>query len=110
MLRLLQMCSKKRQTQVFIVFHINIKSDFADGHVIVGVRSTLHVQGISLLCGINVAGGKAMMDPIVSEEVSNEENELDNRVVFSYMCCNLSHENAFGRRGDFITRWYYRNK
>jgi hypothetical protein len=37
---------------------------------------------ISLLFGINVAGGKVLMDPIVSEEASYEENELENRVVF----------------------------
>jgi hypothetical protein len=64
------------------VFHINLKSDFAYGQVIVGVRPTLPVQDISLLFGINVAGGKAIMDPIVSEEASYEENELENRVVF----------------------------
>ena len=43
---------------------------------------TLPVQDISLLFGINVAGGKVIMDPIVSEEASYEENELENRVVF----------------------------
>ena len=64
------------------MFHINLKSDFAYGQVIVGVRPTLPVQDISLLFGINVAGGKAIMDPIVSEEASYEENELENRVVF----------------------------
>jgi hypothetical protein len=26
------------------------------------------------------------------------------------MCCNFSHEKASGRRGDFIARWYRRNK
>jgi hypothetical protein len=39
------------------VFHINLKSDFAYGQVIVGGRPTLPVQDISLLFGINVAGG-----------------------------------------------------
>jgi hypothetical protein len=37
------------------VFHINLKTDFAYGQVIVGVRPTLPVQDISLLFGINVA-------------------------------------------------------
>ena len=35
-----------------------------------------------MLFGINVAGGKAILDPIVSEEASYEENELENKVVF----------------------------
>ena len=40
------------------MFHINFKSDFAYGQVVVGVRRTLPVDDISLLFGINVAGGK----------------------------------------------------
>jgi hypothetical protein len=63
------------------VFHINLKSDFAYGQVVVGVRPALPVQDSSLLFGINVAGGKSIMDPIVSEEASYEEHELENRVV-----------------------------
>jgi hypothetical protein len=58
------------------VFHINLKSDFAYGQVVVGVRPTHPVQDISLLFGINVAGDKVIMDPIVSEEASYEDNEL----------------------------------
>ena len=72
------------------MFHINLKSDFAYGHVIVGVRPTLPVQDISLFFGINVAGGKAIMDPIVSEEASYEENELENRVVFPTCAVTLA--------------------
>ena len=56
----------------------------------VGVRPTLPVQDISLLFGINVAGGKAIMDPIVSEEASYEENELENRVVFPTCAVTLA--------------------
>jgi hypothetical protein len=64
-------------------FHsVQLKSDFAYGQVVDGVRPTLPIQDISLLFGINVAGGKVIMDPIVSEEASYEENELENRVVF----------------------------
>ena len=55
------------------MFHINLKSDFAYGQIVVRVRPTLPVQDISLLFGINVAGGKVIMDPIVSEEASYED-------------------------------------
>ena len=72
------------------MFHINLKSDFAYGQGIVGVRPTLPVQDISLLFGINVAGGKAIVDPIVSEEASYEENELENRVVFPTCAVTLA--------------------
>ena len=76
------MCCYKRRTQVFIVFHVNLKSDFAYGQVVVGVRPTLPVQDMSSLFGIDVAGGKAIVDPIISVEASYAENELENRVVF----------------------------
>lgn len=46
---------------------------------LVGVRPTLPVEGISLLLGNN----KVIMEPIVSDEPSYEENELENTEVFS---------------------------
>ena len=43
---------------------------------ILWLLSELPVEDISLLFGINVAGDKAIMAPIVSEEHSYEDNEL----------------------------------
>jgi hypothetical protein len=37
-----------------------------------------------------VADGKVIMNPIVSEEASHEENELENRVVFPACAVNLA--------------------
>jgi hypothetical protein len=86
------MCCYKRHTQVDIVFHINLKSDFAYGQVVVGVRPTLPVQDMSLLFGIDVVGGKVILDPIVSEEASYAENELENRVVFPACAVTLGRK------------------
>ena len=69
---------------------INSKVFFVSGKAVVGIRPTLPVQGISLLFGINVAGGNAIMNPIVSEEASYEENELENRVVFPTCAVTLA--------------------
>ena len=69
---------------------INSKLDFVSGQAVVGIRPTLPVQGISLLFGINVAGGKVIMDPIVSEEASYEGNELGNRVVLPTCAVTLA--------------------
>ena len=57
------------------MFHVNLKSDFAYGQVLVGVRSTLPVHDMSSLFGIDVAGDKVIMDPIISEEACYAENE-----------------------------------
>ena len=55
--------------------HIHLKSGFVWGQVVVGVRPTLPVEDISLLFGIDMAGHKAIMAPIISEEPTYEENE-----------------------------------
>jgi hypothetical protein len=47
---------------------INLKLDFVSGRAIVGIRSMLPVEYSSLLFGIDYAGVKAIMDPIVCEE------------------------------------------
>ena len=55
--------------------HINLKSHFVLRQIIAGVKPTLPVGDISLLFGINLAGDKAIMDPIIFEQNSYEENE-----------------------------------
>ena len=49
---------------------ISLKSDLVTGPVIVGVRPTLPVPGISLLLGNDLAGGKVVPDPIVCEKIT----------------------------------------
>jgi hypothetical protein len=48
--------------------HINLKSDFVSGQVVVGVRPTLPFVDISLLFGIDMASHKVIKVPIISEE------------------------------------------
>jgi hypothetical protein len=50
------------------------------------------VEDISLLFGIDMAGDKVIMAPIISEDPSYEENELKKYRDFSCMFFNLSHE------------------
>jgi hypothetical protein len=56
--------------------HINLKSNVVSGQVVVGVKPTLSVQYISLLFGIDLPGANAIMDPVVYEEATYEENTL----------------------------------
>ena len=59
---------------------IYLKSDLITGPVIVGVRPTLPVQGVSLLLGNDLAGGKVVPDPIVCEKLTSDvasEDEND---------------------------------
>ena len=45
---------------------------------------------MSSLFGIDVAGGKVTMDPIIPEEANYAENELENRVVFPACAVTLA--------------------
>ena len=74
--------------------HIKLKSNFVSGQVVVGVRPTLPVEDIALLFGIEMAGDKVIMAPIISEDPIYEENELKKYRDCSCMCCNVSHEKA----------------
>ena len=87
------------------MFHINLKTDFAYGQVIVGVRPTLPVHDSSLLFGINVAGGKVILDQMVSVEASYEENELENRVVFPTCAVTLATKMPLAK--EETARWYH---
>jgi hypothetical protein len=48
------------------------------------------VEDISLLFGIDVAGDKVIMAPIISEDPSYEENELKKYRDLSCMSCNVA--------------------
>ena len=54
------------------------------------VMPTLPVVGASLLLGSDLAGEIAIMTPIVNDEPSNEDNELENTEVFS--ACVVTRE------------------
>jgi hypothetical protein len=56
--------------------HIILKSNVVSGQVVVGVKPTLSIQYIFLLFAIDLAGAKVIMNPVVSEKASYEENEL----------------------------------
>ena len=65
--------------------HINLKSKVVSGQVVIGVRPTLSIQYISLLFAIDLTGAKVIMDPVVSEKASYEENELENPGFFLHV-------------------------
>ena len=66
------------------------------------IMPTLPVDGVSLLLGSDLAVEMAMMSPIVYDEPSYEDNELENTEVFSAcvvtreMRTNLEEDNLKG--------------
>ena len=55
---------------------------------LVGVIPTLPVEGISLLLGNDLACDNVIMEPIVSDEPSYEENRIRTYRHFFYLCGN----------------------
>jgi len=66
---------------------VNIKSDLVSRSVTVGVRSTLPVEGVSLLLGNVLAGDQVVANSIVSHEpcVQEDSQEQEDPDVFLHV-------------------------
>ncbi|KAJ8049249.1 hypothetical protein HOLleu_01918 [Holothuria leucospilota] len=53
---------------------INLKSDLVSGSVIVGVRPTIPLKGVSLLLGNDLAGGKVVANAILTDKPCDYNN------------------------------------
>ena len=52
---------------------VNIKSSLINGKIVIGMRPSLPVEGISLILGNDLAGEKVMVDPRVVEKPRDDE-------------------------------------
>ena len=53
---------------------VNIKSSLINGTIVIGMRPSLPVEGISLILGNDLAGEKVMVDPRVVEKPRDDQN------------------------------------
>ena len=59
---------------VLVPLHkVNIKSSLINGNIVIGMRPSLPVEGISLILGNYLAGEKVMVDPRVVEKPRDDE-------------------------------------
>ena len=52
---------------------VNIKSNLINGNIVIGMRPSLPVEGISMILGNDLAGEKVMVDPRVVEKPRDDE-------------------------------------
>ena len=52
---------------------VNIKSSLINGNIVIGMRPSLSVEGISLILGNDLAGERLMVDPRVVEKPRDDE-------------------------------------
>ena len=57
-----------------LLHEVNIKSSLINGNIVIGMRPSLPVEGISLILGNDLAGEKVMVDPRVVEKPRDDEN------------------------------------
>ena len=53
---------------------VNIKSSLINGNIVIGMRPSLPVEGISLILGNDLAGERVMVDPRVVEKPRDDEH------------------------------------
>ena len=54
---------------------VNIKSSLINGNIVIGMRPSLPVEGISLILGNDLAGERVMVDPRVVEKPRDEQGK-----------------------------------
>ena len=71
---------------------VSLESDLVSGPVVVGVRPTLSIQGVSLILGNDLAGGKVVPDlQVVNEHESIKEGaELDDKMSDVFPACAIT--------------------
>ena len=59
---------------------VNIKSSLINGNIVIGMRPSLPIEGISLILGNDLAGEKVMVDPRVVE-IPRDDEKTEERLV-----------------------------
>ena len=76
---------------------VNIKSSLINGNIVIGMRPSLLVEGISLILGNDLAGERVMVDPRVVEKPRDDEV---GRKVPRYIPCLCGNTFNEGKEGS----------
>ena len=76
---------------------VNIKSSLINGNIVIGMRPSLPVEGISLILGNDLAGEKVMVDPRVVEKP--RDYEKTQRLAEKFLGIFLAKKEAIKEQG-----------
>ena len=80
---------------------VNIKSSLINGNIVIGMRPSLPVEGISLILGNDLAGEKVMVDPrVVEKPRDDKKNGEVCRKVPRYIPCLCGYTFNEGKEGS----------
>ena len=73
--------------------HVFFTSDLVSGPVTVGVRSSLPIDGVHFLLGNDLAGGKVVPSPVVTDKPKIEEviDPILEEIPDLYPSCAVTH-------------------
>ena len=84
-----------------LLHEVNIKSSLINGNIVIGMRPSLPVEGISLILGNDLAGEKAMVDKrVVEKPRDDEKTERFGRKVPRYILCLCGYMFNEGKEGS----------
>ena len=78
---------------------VNIKSSLINGNIVIGMRPSLPVEGISLILGNGLAGEKVMVDQRVVEKPRSKNREVGRKVP-RYISCLCGYTFNEGKEGS----------
>ena len=74
--------------------NLELSSEIVSGSVVVGLRPSLPVPGVSLILGNDIDGGKVEANPCVSDTPSSDVSDPAEAVTNSFPCCAVTHAMA----------------
>ena len=75
---------------------VNIKSSLINGNIVIGMRTSLPVEGISMILRNDLAGQKVMVDPRVVEKPRGDEKTEKLAHLRYILCGNTFNEGKQG--------------
>ena len=75
---------------------VNLKSDLVSGTVTVGARPSLPIEGVHLILGNDLAGDKAVVNPVMTEkpEVTTTIDPIEDEIPDLYPSCAVTRAMA----------------
>ena len=79
--------------------NLELSSEIVSGSVVVGLRPSLPVPGVSLILGNDIAGGKVEANPCVSDTPSCDVSDPVETVTELFPSCAVTHAMAKANAG-----------
>ena len=76
--------------------HVNLSSDLVTGLVVIGITPSLPFKGVHLLLGNDLAGGKVVVNPLVTDtpNIGQTDDLIEQEIPDLYPSCAVTRATA----------------